>query len=241
MTGLEIPPDFPLHRITAPISLHYSPVDSFTNPKDIERLIPQLNGTKYLYVQTVDEIKFNHVDWIWGIRANELVYSVILDFFENPRDNWMHWMMNEHNNYFPTPVYEMFHQKSDPTIFWINIDTKLFLTISKIILLFITLNNTVSPERVFNFVARKMIVLYFCIVLFSILAKARAMKPTNSSNLRNCVPVSIHFIRFKEFSILISKKTFVYFENHTFLSSTNKFENTERRIVQQLSCCYLLQ
>lgn len=87
MTGLEIPPDFPLHRITAPISLHYSPVDSFTNPKDIERLIPQLNGTQDLYVQTVNEIKFNHVDWIWGIFANELVYSVILDFFEKHGDN----------------------------------------------------------------------------------------------------------------------------------------------------------
>lgn len=82
MTSLEVSPDFPLHKITAPISLHYSTFDPFTNEKDVKKLISKLNGTEDLYVQTVDQIKFDHQDFVWGIHANELVYSEILKFFK---------------------------------------------------------------------------------------------------------------------------------------------------------------
>lgn len=82
MTSLEVSPDFPLHKITAPISLHYSIFDPFTNEKDVKKLISKLNGTEDLYVQTVDQIKFDHQDFVWGTRAAELVYSEILKFFK---------------------------------------------------------------------------------------------------------------------------------------------------------------
>lgn len=80
--GLRVPADFPLEQITAPMSLHYSPVDTFTNPKDVKRLISKLNGTKDLNVQVVDKKPFNHLDFVWGVHASDLVYAEILKFFE---------------------------------------------------------------------------------------------------------------------------------------------------------------
>lgn len=80
--GLSVPPDFQLHQISAPMSLHYSPVDTFTNPKDVNRLISKLNGSRDLYIQTVDQKPFNHLDFVWGIHANDLVYSEVLKFFK---------------------------------------------------------------------------------------------------------------------------------------------------------------
>lgn len=79
MHDSQIPPDFDLSQITVPISLHFSPVDRFTNPADIDRLIPLLNNS-LVFTQTVHE--FNHVDFVNGIHAASLVYSEILRIFE---------------------------------------------------------------------------------------------------------------------------------------------------------------
>lgn len=78
--GTEIPPDFQLERITTPISLHYSTADKIVSSIDIKRLIFHLNSVKY--VQVIDEIEFNHIDFLWGIDAATLIYSKILMFFE---------------------------------------------------------------------------------------------------------------------------------------------------------------
>lgn len=76
-----VPNDFSLEKITAPISLHYSPVDSFTDPIDINRLISKLTSASDLHVQVIDGTAFNHADFIWGIKAAEIVYSDIIQFF----------------------------------------------------------------------------------------------------------------------------------------------------------------
>lgn len=81
MTGNKIPANFPLQRITAPISLHYSTVDTFTNPIDMKRLISALNSTSDLNVQKLDGIQFDHMDFVWGRDTADLVYSQVLKFF----------------------------------------------------------------------------------------------------------------------------------------------------------------
>lgn len=82
--ALVKPPDFPLHLITAPLSLHYSTVDQFTNPTDVRHLIPRLNNS-IVFVQTLNDTndKYNHVDFIWGKHAKDDIYSQILKFFKN--------------------------------------------------------------------------------------------------------------------------------------------------------------
>lgn len=79
--GFPFPCDFDFSKVTVPISLHYSPVDTLTNPKDVNRLIPKLKSIKL--VQTLNKTEFNHMDFVWGIHAVSLVYSSILQFFES--------------------------------------------------------------------------------------------------------------------------------------------------------------
>lgn len=80
MEGSNISGDFNLSRINIPISLHYSPIDKFTNPKDFSRLISKLEHTVD-FVQTIESPQFNHIDFIWGKTAASIIYSKILEFF----------------------------------------------------------------------------------------------------------------------------------------------------------------
>lgn len=73
-------PDFPLHKITAPIGLHYSDADVLANGKEVERLISNLCNCE-LHVQNITVPKLNHVDFLWGERSASLIYSDILEFF----------------------------------------------------------------------------------------------------------------------------------------------------------------
>lgn len=79
-TGLEIPPDFKLSNINASIALFYSPVDTFTNPIDVNRLIPQVESIEL--VEVINATEFNHIDFLWGLHAPELVYYKIINFFK---------------------------------------------------------------------------------------------------------------------------------------------------------------
>lgn len=78
--GSKIPPNFDLSRITTPLTLHYSPTDSFTNPKDVKRLISELRSL--VYVQELTGKHFAHMDFLWGIHAADNIYSKVLRFFE---------------------------------------------------------------------------------------------------------------------------------------------------------------
>lgn len=83
-----VPIDFPLHKITAPISLHYSTADIFTNPKDMKDLAAKLSyATSDLHIQEINdaEITFNDADFVLGAHAAEYVYTDILKFFAKHR------------------------------------------------------------------------------------------------------------------------------------------------------------
>lgn len=79
MEGKVVPKNFDLSRITAPLTLHWSPVDTFTNPKDVRRLISELRSVAY--VQQVQLRPFAHMDFLWGINAASHIYSKVLQFF----------------------------------------------------------------------------------------------------------------------------------------------------------------
>lgn len=80
MKGTKIPPDFELSKITAPLSIHFSPADKLVSILDVQRLIPKLNNS-LAYIQNVNEIEFNHIDFIFGIDSASLIYSKIIRFF----------------------------------------------------------------------------------------------------------------------------------------------------------------
>lgn len=70
-----------MYKITVPTLIHYSTVDALVRPKDVKHLASQLNATEKLHVQKIATGKFNHLDFLWGIHAANLVYSEIIKFF----------------------------------------------------------------------------------------------------------------------------------------------------------------
>lgn len=72
----KIPDDFPIEKITAPVLIHYSPTDPHTSPYVINKLVSMLPNV--IDKQEINDVVFNHVDFIWGIHAHEIVYSRIL-------------------------------------------------------------------------------------------------------------------------------------------------------------------
>lgn len=68
------PPDYDLSKITAKVYLIYSKTDFLSNDIDVEKLYVDLpNAEKFLITD-----QFSHVDYLYGIYANELVYKHII-------------------------------------------------------------------------------------------------------------------------------------------------------------------
>ncbi|GLG98544.1 Lipase [Gryllus bimaculatus] len=70
------PPAYNLNKITAPVALHYADNDWLAVPKDVAKLhakLPNLIG-KF----RVPFSKFNHMDFIIAIDANELLYDLVI-------------------------------------------------------------------------------------------------------------------------------------------------------------------
>lgn len=82
MDGSEVPSDFDLSRINVPISLHYSPIDKFTNEEDVKRLILKLSHTVE-FIQKLESPHFNHADYVWGKHAASIIYKRVIEFFAN--------------------------------------------------------------------------------------------------------------------------------------------------------------
>ncbi|XP_046599064.1 uncharacterized protein LOC107221024 [Neodiprion lecontei] len=70
------PPNYDLSKITAPVHLIYSDNDWMAAVKDVEQLHAELGNSVELY--RVLDGKWNHLDFVWGINAKELVYDPIL-------------------------------------------------------------------------------------------------------------------------------------------------------------------
>lgn len=67
--------NFPLSKISAPITLHVSTGDAFTNTKDIAKLRSKVKSI--VYEQTIDDPTFGHSDFVNSVNANWIVYKHI--------------------------------------------------------------------------------------------------------------------------------------------------------------------
>lgn len=70
------PPEYNLKNVKAPIALYYSKNDWLATYEDVERLIPRLPNVKKSYL--VPHEKFNHLDFLWGTQAPQLLYKEII-------------------------------------------------------------------------------------------------------------------------------------------------------------------
>lgn len=80
---MEKSANFQLNQITVPIFIHYSTIDTLSDSTDVKQLITELTGSREFYVQTIDNGEFDHIDFVWGIHAADVVYSEIINFFAN--------------------------------------------------------------------------------------------------------------------------------------------------------------
>lgn len=78
--GTPNPPDYRLENADLPINLMYSLNDYMSAPVDVHHLADLLPNVISLY--EVPHKKFNHLDYVWGLRAKELVYDYVLNIID---------------------------------------------------------------------------------------------------------------------------------------------------------------
>ncbi|XP_046650053.1 gastric triacylglycerol lipase-like isoform X1 [Daphnia pulicaria] len=80
--GLPVPPTYNLTRVTAPVYLFWGPGDLLASPKDIDWLSKQLGNLQSSV--KIDWPEFNHLDFLWGMNSNRLLYDPLISVLPIP-------------------------------------------------------------------------------------------------------------------------------------------------------------
>lgn len=78
--GTDLPPEYPLHKITLPIALFGAENDWLASDTDVTNLYVQLANPIDHYIVPLKE--FNHIDFLWAIDARKLVFDKLLQLME---------------------------------------------------------------------------------------------------------------------------------------------------------------
>uniref|UniRef100_A0AAG5DWT2 Lipase n=1 Tax=Anopheles atroparvus TaxID=41427 RepID=A0AAG5DWT2_ANOAO len=70
----KVPPEYPLHAVTAPIMLYYSEGDIFVPAQDVEELADRLPNVVHRY--KIGSRKWNHIDFLFHFGAHRLYRMV---------------------------------------------------------------------------------------------------------------------------------------------------------------------
>ncbi|KAL3266970.1 hypothetical protein HHI36_011119 [Cryptolaemus montrouzieri] len=79
--GCETPPIYNLTNIDVPLYLIYSTNDYMTGPIDVVRLSKQVKNLFGMYLIPLK--KFNHVDFLFGKDALQMVYNPLVEVLRN--------------------------------------------------------------------------------------------------------------------------------------------------------------
>lgn len=81
--GNNTPPSYNLENISAPVVMFYAQNDWLAGYQDVKKLYTNIpaQAAQGLYKVELDE--FNHVDFLWGIDASELVYKKMFEIMKN--------------------------------------------------------------------------------------------------------------------------------------------------------------
>lgn len=87
MTNLRVygnmrPPKYDLGNIKAPVFLHYTYNDPLSQVEDVDRLHNELGASTKMLVPLP---LFNHLDFIWGIDAKELLFDGVIKIMRSIR------------------------------------------------------------------------------------------------------------------------------------------------------------
>ncbi|XP_024084768.1 lipase 3-like [Cimex lectularius] len=79
--GTDMPPFYPLERVTTPIALYYGDNDALMNGRSADKLASMLPNL--IMNKMVADPKFTHADYILGINAKEMVYDDVINMLES--------------------------------------------------------------------------------------------------------------------------------------------------------------
>lgn len=79
--------NFPLSKISAPISLHISRGDATSNRTDIAKLRSKVKSI--LYEQIVGDPTFAHSDFVNSVNVDKLVFKYIIEFWKKHEQETM--------------------------------------------------------------------------------------------------------------------------------------------------------
>lgn len=81
--GSELPPTYNLTNVAVPVALFYAANDWLAGFQDVKKLYYSLGHNAPIEMYKIPYDNFNHVDFLWGIDAKELVYQKIFDIMRN--------------------------------------------------------------------------------------------------------------------------------------------------------------
>lgn len=81
MVVQDTPPDYHVENMQVPVSLFAGSTDYLADPIDVQYLLNTL--TSIADVFTLQD--FNHIDFVFGMRAPKEVYSKIVELIEEDR------------------------------------------------------------------------------------------------------------------------------------------------------------
>ena len=70
------PPEYNLTELYVPTALFTGGHDWLADPEDVQNLIPKIEHTVFNHT-TIES--YEHLDFIWGLNASDLVYKVIIN------------------------------------------------------------------------------------------------------------------------------------------------------------------
>uniref|UniRef100_A0A182QAY7 Lipase n=1 Tax=Anopheles farauti TaxID=69004 RepID=A0A182QAY7_9DIPT len=82
--GSRVPPEYPLHNVTAPIVLYYSQGDNFVPAQDVEELADQLPNV--LQKHQIGSRKWNHIDFMYHVGAHRLYRMMVASLRDPTRE-----------------------------------------------------------------------------------------------------------------------------------------------------------
>lgn len=83
--GSRYPPEYPLHRITAPIAIQYGIKDALVTVGEVRRLAAALPNV--IEAREVSHPEFGHVDFLWATEVRALVYNHMLTLMKAADEN----------------------------------------------------------------------------------------------------------------------------------------------------------
>lgn len=82
------PPDYDLSNIKTPIALYYAHDDWLADCKDVDKLSQLLPNVINDYL--IPHARFNHLDFLFGVDVQHLVYDKLLDILNATVNQIMH-------------------------------------------------------------------------------------------------------------------------------------------------------